>query len=135
MVFDKLLSLNAIEIIALLFVVLALVKIITISVKRKSWFEGVVKPLYSTPKLTAFFFTIIAAIILYYLIQTLSIVQIFAVIAFSAFLIGLGFLLYSKELMPSIKKLYNKKLSGWFWVQVLIWLGLSVWVLYEIFAA
>ena len=121
-----------IEIIALLFIILGLIKLIVISINKKSWLPVPLK-IYSNRKTSSIIFVILAAIIFYFLIQELSIVQIVAVMAFSSLLIGLAFLTKSKEFLSLTKKAYNSKLSPAVIVYTLFWLALMLWALYEIF--
>ena len=120
---------TALEIIALLFVILGFVKLAVILIKKEIWFKDVVKPIYSHPKVTVPVFAVLDAIILYFLLQEMSIVWVFAALAFSAFFIGVGFAAASNDLIPTIRKIYRHKFTGLVWVYTGIWLILSIWVL------
>lgn len=125
-------ALTAIETIALIFALFALIKLIVVVINKKIWYNKVAKPIYSNPRTTAIIFVILAVVIFYYLLQVFSIVQIFAVLAFASILIGLGFLSFSKDLMPLVTKAYNRKFTGWEILYTIIWLILLLWALYEI---
>lgn len=126
-------SLSSIEIIAAIFAIISLTKLLSISVNKKTWFNYVVRPLYQNAILSSIILAVIAITIFYFLIQYLSITEIIASLAFSITLIGLGFMSYSKEMSPLFEKIYNKKFSIWQWIYILIWIILSLWVIYEIF--
>lgn len=121
------------EIIALLFAVLSLTKLVVIIINKKAWANSVAMPIYSNPKRSISVFTMLAIIIFYFIIQELSVVQIFAVIAFSSMLVGIGFMQHADLMQSLIKKAYSKKLSIGNVVYVLVWLALLVWVVRDIF--
>ena len=127
-------ALTPLEIIALIFAVFALIKLVVVSVKKELWYRNVAKPIYTSKKVSAVVFSVLAIIIFYYLLQELSIAQIFATIAFSSLLIGLAFLSFADELTKLLDKAYRKKIRGWQTVYLLVWVVLLLWVLYEIFA-
>lgn len=125
------LGLSAIEVIAGLFALFVLAKVITIMIKKKAWFNTMVKPALKRVEMSIVFL-LIAAVIFYFLIQTLTIVEIFAVLAFCSFFIFLGLIVYSKDMLAFAKEIYGKKFNIWMWVQLILWAALSIWVLWEI---
>jgi len=77
---------------------------------------------------------ILAAILFYYLLIELTIVQIFAAILVGAFLTGMTFAIYHKEAMDfGSKLLKGKTLLKRAWLPILIWLALTIWTLAELF--
>lgn len=125
--------LTPIETIAAVFAVLGVVKLVVLLINKRAWIKNVAVPLYGNPAGASVVFVILAIFLFYYILQELSIVQIFAVMALTGILMGLGFLLYSNEMIAFARKIYKKKFSGWLWLYIIIWLLLSIWVLYEIF--
>ena len=79
-----------ITVFALIIALLALVKILVILVKPKVWLN-LVKSIWSVPMLTMIVCLILAAIVFYYLIQELTIIQIMATTLFIALLAGMTF--------------------------------------------
>ena len=126
-------ALTPIEIIATILALLSLIKLITISINKKAWINSISKPILKNQTLTGVVLAILGIIILYFLLQELSIVQIFAVMSFMSVMMGLGFLSYSKELVSIMEKLAKQKFSTLMWIYILIWLFLVLWVLYSIF--
>ncbi len=117
---------------ALIIAVIALVKILVILVKPKAWY-GVVKSVWKAPALMMIVCLILAAIVFYYLIQELSIVQIMATMLFLALLYGMTFAVYSKETIVWAQKMLNdRKFLAKGWLPILIWLALILWALKEI---
>lgn len=125
---------TSIEIIALVMIVLAVIKIGVLLVNPKSWMNFA-KNLYSKPKAVSSVALILAAIVLYYLIQSgLGIVEILAVTAFVSLLILVGL---AKEIKPLMKK-YDaiiRKGNLWKenWLYTLIWVILLIWGVKELF--
>lgn len=123
---------NAVEIIALVFVLAGLVKILIILVSRNCW-ANFVKKLYDKPGCLMVAELILAVIVLYYLLQYLSIVEIMAGVVLGALLTGMAFSAYGKELMPSMVKLLKTNALKKAWVPVLVWIILIIWTLGVLF--
>ena len=122
-----------VEIIAGLFAALGIVKILYIYIDQKHYHKKVVKPFYGgNTKNKSYLFLILAFVILYFLLKEMNIVEIFAAMAFFGFLIGFSFLQFQKELISLVDKVYNKKFEGALHIYMLIWIALSLWVLYLI---
>ena len=123
-----------VEILALILAVLVAVKILVILVSPKSWFK-IVKSVYSIPVLTMIICVILAGVVLYYLIQALTIVEIFAATLFMVLVAGVTIASYHKELVPAAMKLLkDRKILVKAILPLLIWVALVVWVLYSLFA-
>jgi len=122
-----------IEILALIFAIAVLLKLIIVALSSKSWL-GIVKPIYSNPVLLIVIELILSAVILYYLLQTLGIIQIMACVLLGALLTGLSFAAFSKEFLPFALKMLKGNIISKAWLPILIWLALSIWVLIELFA-
>ncbi len=122
-----------IGIIALILIIVSAVKIIVILVNPKSWAEFV-KKIWANPMITSTISLILAAIVLYYLIQSgLTIVQILAVTAFVALLMAVGIGMYATEVISMATKMLKKGILKKAWFYTLIWIALIVWGAYELF--
>ena len=117
-----------VEIIALVVIVAAAIKMLVLLVKPTAWMDFA-KRFYSRSDLARIVSLILAAIVLYYLTQAgITIVQILAVTAFVALLIVVG-------LAPNIGSIMNRykaqiksgKLWKTHWFYALLWLALIVW--------
>ena len=122
-----------VEIIALIIIALGVVKIIFLLVKPHAWFSGT-KKLWGN----SFFFTIFALILggisLKYLLEEMTIVQIFAVFGFFVPFMWIALTPYRQDLIEMAEKRLGD--SGVFKrnpLVMIIWLALVVWVLMEIF--
>ena len=123
---------GAIEIFAGVVVLLSLIKLITLLVSPKSWINFASK-LWKNPSAMAFVSLILGAIVFYYLIQELTIIQIFAVMLFTMLLFALTFASYSKEFYPMLQKFAKQGILKKGWLPILIWVILLIWAIKELF--
>ena len=125
---------NALEIIALIAIILAVIKILVILINPSSWLK-VIKTVYAQPWITAIISLILAGIVLNYLLQELTIVQIFASMMFFALLTMIGIAGYKKEITEWAEQvLKEKELWKKAWLALIIWGILIIWVIYSILA-
>tara|TARA_Y100000310_G_C20520068_1_gene733193 strand:- start:471 stop:857 length:387 start_codon:yes stop_codon:yes gene_type:complete len=123
---------GAIEIFAFFIVVLVLIKLLVIMKNPMTWLNKVAKPIYTSPN-TTWVGLVLAAVSLYYLLQTISIVQIFAVFFFFCALMIVGIAPWGKDMMAFATKIFKQKgILKKAWLSTLIWLVLIFWVLYEL---
>lgn len=126
--------LTSIEILALIFILIAGIKIIIVLLNPRTWLDNIVKPVYKESKLKILIFLILALIVLYFLLQELTIVQILAVMLFLCFLTAVGILPFSKEISNIAEKVYkDKNLIKKILLSFIIWIILLLWGLKEIF--
>jgi len=126
---------TSVEIIALVMIVLATIKMIVLLVKPKAWMNFA-KQIYSKPNVAKAIGFVLAAIVLYYLIDAgITIVQILAVSVFVALLMMIGL---ASEASLIIKKLdaLIKKGNLWkdYWFYSLVWIALLAWGVMELIA-
>ena len=121
------------EIIAVIMIALGVIKFLVLAVKPRAWIK-VVNVVYGSPKAITWIGLILGAVILYYLLQELTIVQIFATLAFLSALMMIGVASFSKDLSEFAKKiLARKNIMKKTWLAWVIWLVLMAWALKEIF--
>jgi len=122
-----------IEIMALIVIGLALIKIVVLFVNPKHWMK-VIEAVFTKPALTIFVSVVWTAVVLVILLQELTIVHIFASMLFLMPLFLMGFAAYGKDTTAWAKKmLKDKKLMKKSWLLILIWIVLMLWVIYTIF--
>jgi len=124
--------LTALEWIVTLFAVLGIIKFTVILVNRKKWWP-VTRSVYGNPQVFSWVFLILAAVVFYFVIQELGIVEVLAVAAFFALFMAFAFTTYSKEVLELAQKIMKKGFSWGQWLFILIWAVLLLWGLYEIF--
>lgn len=123
--------LGVIESFALIVAVVSIIKLLFLVINKQSWLK-IVKPIYGT-KGVAWIFGILAIVVLYYLMQSMTLIQIFAVILFIALFMGMAFTAYSSDFIKLAEKMIKGRLPAAIWIFSIIWLVLSVWVLYILF--
>lgn len=125
--------LTGIEWIVVIAAVFGIIKLLMISFNKKGWMP-VVNEVYDHQHLFSWIFTILAIIVFWVLIKSMSIVQIFAVMAFYSLMLALAFMHYGQDVKKLAKKMVSSKITGWLWFYVLIWLIIMVWALWSVFA-
>lgn len=128
---------TAIEVIALILIVISVIKLIVIAVNPKAWY-GPANPLvkaFSNNASAIVFSLVIGAVVLFYLLTELSIVQIFAATAFAFAFLMLMLAPYMKEIMETVvgDAETGKHFLTKHWLSIVIWIVLIVWVVWEIF--
>ena len=124
---------TSLGIIALILLALAVVKILVLLIKPQAWM-GFAKSLYKNKFLFQLICFVLALVVLYYLTQSLTIIQIFAAIAFVALFLGIGLTDASSHLVPIYEKqIKDKTLWKKNWFYMLLWLALMVWVFIALF--
>ncbi|MBT4334373.1 hypothetical protein HOD61_00985 [archaeon] len=121
---------NAIENIALIIIAASIIKLVVLAINPKKWMNFS-KAIYSKPHRIRIVGTFLAALVLYYLIGAgITIVEIFAVMAFMACLLMIGFASFGSELIKKFKIINIWKDYGYY---ILIWVILLLWGLKELF--
>ncbi|MEE9549103.1 MAG: hypothetical protein V3W08_01740 [Candidatus Binatia bacterium] len=119
-----------IEILAIIFAVFVIVKLIVVTVKPGLWMKWANGMLKNELLITLIYF-VLAVIIGYYIFAELTVVQVAAVTLWVSMLIGIGFVPYSKILLKTSDELLSVGISK-AWLSMLIWAGLAIWVLYAV---
>ena len=125
---------TSVEIIALIVIIAAAIKMLVLLVNPKAWMNFA-KNIYSKPIVVQVVGFVLAAVVLYYLIQSgFNIVQIFAVTAFVALLFLIGFAPHVGSLIARYKTQINKgRMWKENWLYTFIWVILMLWALKELF--
>ncbi|MCX5886160.1 MAG: hypothetical protein NT096_09675 [Proteobacteria bacterium] len=124
-----------IEILAVVFAVLVLLKLLFVAVNPKVWMKGV-DSIVSNYAFTTIVYVLLTVIIGYIIFKSLSIVQVAAVMLFTSVLIGLTMVPYLDKLLALGKEIVGTR-SEMFrraWLAIVIWAGIAVWTLYAVFA-
>jgi len=124
--------LTGIEWIVVVFAFLGLIKMLVIAISPKKWLP-VVNTVYGNRSIFALFFLLVAAIILYVLLQEMSIVQIIAGGAFFALLSATVFLAFASDMKQLANKMVGHGIKGWVLFYAVIWVVLFAWALVKIF--
>ncbi len=118
-----------IEILAVVLAGLILVKTIVILIKPKRLMDLGEKVANQTFLLTTII-TILMVVVGYYVISSVGIVSLMAVMLFSNLLIGLLLIQYPKSYLTLSEDILNNRKKTW--LPLLVWIALSIWVLIEV---
>ncbi|OIO80818.1 hypothetical protein AUJ84_02430 [Candidatus Pacearchaeota archaeon CG1_02_32_132] len=123
--------LTTIQIFATIISVLVIIKFLFFLFNKKAWFNFA-KKIYTTSA-TEWVFGVLALIVLYYLLQTMSLIEVFAAGLFMVLLMGMAFASFGNEFIKIGEKMIKRGLPASIWINFLIWIVLSAWVLYLVF--
>jgi len=126
---------EAIEIIALILIVLVIVKLFIFLVHPNLWYETLERAFKNT-HLSSFIAFIFAMLTLYFLISSgLTIKEILSVSLFIVLLIAVAFASYSEEIIPWMKTQDIIAIFKKLWLYTFVWLLLLAWGLVDILIA
>jgi hypothetical protein len=121
-----------VEIMAFIVALFAIIKLIMLLANPTAWMR-LPKILNAQPIVSMLVSLVLAAIVLYYLLAELTIIQIFACLLFVMLLMMSAFSPFSKDLVDMAAKMLNKSTLKKAWLPSLVWVLLVVWVLYALF--
>ncbi|NCN99366.1 hypothetical protein COY00_00765 [Candidatus Pacearchaeota archaeon CG_4_10_14_0_2_um_filter_35_33] len=125
-------AMTSIELFALIISALIVVKILFLFFNKESWFKFV-KTLYTKNNSISWLLGISSLIVLYFLLKTMTIVQVFAANLFFALLMGMVLVTYGTEFVKMADKIMKRKLPAAVLVNIIIWLVLAIWALVILF--
>jgi hypothetical protein len=120
-------SSRIIDLFAALLILLAIVKVIVLSVHTPAWLNAA-KTLYANREVAAIVFYALAGLVLYgLLVSGLTILQILAVSLFVALLLLPGFAPYMGEVLHQLEGKTFGQIMREQWLYTLVWTLLLVW--------
>ena len=127
---------TALEVVATIFAIFVLVKIAIVLVNPRVWMDNVAKPLLGNPPLAKAVYAGLAVVTGYFVLTSLKIADVFAVMLFTAFLMGLGMLPYAEAMLKIAeeKSATRAELLRNAWLPIVIWVFIAFWVLTTVFA-
>lgn len=126
----------ALDVIATIFAILVLVKLVVVLINPRLWMEHVAKPLLGNPRLATTVYGVLAVVVGYYVLTRMYIVNVAAVMAFTALVMGVGMMPYSKTLLRMAEEMSATRadLLRNAWLPIVIWGVIALWVLTAVFA-
>ncbi|MAG47131.1 hypothetical protein CL617_00875 [archaeon] len=122
-----------IETIAFIVILASVLKLIVLAVSPNSWMNFARK-LYSKPQAVSWISLVLAVIVLYYLNQAgITILQIFAVLAFVALIIVVGMAKHIGAFISYYEEQGASNILKEQWLYTLIWVALLVWGIKSLF--
>ncbi len=127
---------TALEIIATIFAIFVLVKIVVVLIDPQIWMKRVAEPLLGNPRLATAVYLVLAIVVGYYVFASLHIVDVAAVMLFTALVMGVGMMPYSKALLKLAGEMSATRsdLLRNAWLPIVIWTVIALWVLTSVFA-
>jgi len=123
-----------IEIIALILIIVAVVKMLILLINPMTWMNGVMK-VFGNKIFTQLFGLVLAGIVFYYLRQAgISIIEILAVASFAFAMMIIALAGHMDDFVAKYKGLIKRgRLWQEYWLYTLIWLILLGWGIKELF--
>ena len=125
-----------IEIIALITALIIPIKLVMLMKSQRLWFNKVTTKFWGgSGNLTMILAFIVAAVSLFFLLQELTIVQVWATMFFSMALIVMALAPFSKYLLKAEDNWFsetNTIKKGW--LATIVWVAISIWVIISIFS-
>ncbi len=127
---------TALEIIATIFAIFVLVKIVVVLIDPQIWMKRVAEPLLGNPRLATAVYLVLAIVVGYYVFASLHIVDVAAVMLFTALVMGVGMMPYSKALLKLAGEMSATRsdLLRNAWLPIVIWTVIALWVLTSVLA-
>ncbi len=127
---------TALEIIATIFAIFVLVKMVVVLIDPQIWMKKVAEPLLGNPRLTTAVYAVLAIVVGYYVFASLHIVDVAAVMLFTALVMGVGMMPYSKALLRIAEEMSATRsdLLRNAWLPIVIWTVIALWVLTSVLA-
>ena len=125
-------NMTPVEIFALIVALIVLIKLFVILKNPGTWLD-VVETIWKNPNVVIVVSFVLAIVVLYYLLQEITIVQVFSVMLLFVLLSAVNIAMYSKEFMQFGRRLLKQKnLIRRSWFSILIWVILTIWVIKEL---
>ena len=124
---------STIEILALILISIAVIKLIVFLINPTLWIDFVEK-MYSVPQLIGYIALGASLVVLYFLINSgLSIIEILAVSLFIVLLMLTGLASYADDLITWIREQDIMAMVRKLWLYTLAWMILIIWGISELF--
>ena len=124
---------GTLEILALILIVLVAIKVVVVSIEPNVWYRFVEK-LYVVPQVMSIVGLILAALVLYFIVNSgISIVEILAVCLFIALLMLTGMANYADELIAWARQQDLPELMKRLWLYTIAWVLLIAWGIQALF--
>ncbi len=121
---------TSIEVLATIFAVLVLVKLAFIRSNPRAW-RNFAQLILRDSVVAMLVYLVLAVVVGYFIFSSMTIVQVGAVMFFTSLLMGVGMAPFSQVILKVGEEMLTKGL-GKAWLSMLIWTGISLWVLYGV---
>lgn len=126
-------SFGTLEILALILIAIAAIKLIILIINPDIWYIFIEK-LYSKPQFISIIALLLAALVLYLIINSgVTIVEILAVCLFIALLMMVGIAQYAGEIVNWVREKDHIFIMKELWLYTIVWLLLLIWGVQKLF--
>ncbi len=122
---------SPVEIIALIFAIVILLKMIMLSVVKPKFVIKKMNMMTENKALMPVLLVVVAAIIGYFLMQELTAAEILAASVFGILIYASVLVMYPKQLTKLMKAILKDKKN--LWLAVVLWVAVAVYTLYTMF--
>ncbi len=123
---------NAIEILAIILIAIAVIKLVIFLINPMLWIDFIEK-MYSAPQLISYIGLAASLVVLYFLINSgLSIIEILAVSLFIMLLMLTGLANYAEDVIAWIREQDIMAMIKNLWIYTIAWVLLIVWGIREL---
>lgn len=123
---------SAIEILAAILIVMAMIKLVMILINPQAWLSFIRK-IYTMPVLITGIGFLLSLLVLYFIINSgISIIEVLAVCLFIALLMVVGLASYADQLISWLQKQNIIDVLKRLWLYSAIWLFLLIWGAYSL---
>lgn len=126
-------SFGTLEILALILIAIAAIKLIILIINPDIWYIFIEK-LYSKPQFISIIALLLAALVLYLIINSgVTIVEILAICLFIALLMMVGIAQYAGEIVNWVREKDHIFIMKELWLYTIVWLLLLIWGVQKLF--
>ncbi len=122
---------DALEVLAVIFGVVVLVKLAAVLASPVSWMNTA-GAMLQYPRVCTSVYAALAAVVGYYVFARMDIIEVVSVMLLTSFLMGIGLGPYSRSILKLGKEMAGEGF-GKSWPSMVIWAVIAVWALYAVF--
>ena len=121
---------DALEVMALIFAVMVLVKLAGLLVSP-AWWMDTAGAMLNYPRACTWVYAVLAAVVGYFVFTRMEIVEVVSAMLLTSLLMGVGLAPYSRTLLKLGKEMAGEGF-GRLWLAMGVWVVIAVWALYAV---
>ena len=121
---------DALEVMALIFAVMVLVKLAGLLVSP-AWWMDTAGGMLNYPRACTWVYAVLAAVVGYFVFTRMEIVEVVSAMLLTSLLMGVGLAPYSRTLLKLGKEMAGEGF-GRLWLAMGVWVVIAVWALYAV---
>lgn len=121
---------DALEVMALIFAVMVLVKLAGLLVSP-AWWMDTAGAMLNYPRACTWVYAVLAAVVGYFVFTRMEIVEVVSAMLLTSLLMGVGLAPYSRTVLKLGKEMAGEGF-GRLWLAMGVWVVIAVWALYAV---